>query len=47
MKSKIEKWYHQGLWSDAMVRDAVERGLITAEDYEAITGNSYAEESEG
>lgn len=46
MKNKIEKWYKQGLWSDAMVRDAVEKGIITAEDYETITGNAYAEESE-
>lgn len=44
MKSKIEKWYKMGLWDDAMVRDAVEKGVITAEEYEEITGTPYAVE---
>lgn len=31
MKEKIERWYHQGLWTAAMVRNAVEKGILTAE----------------
>lgn len=45
MKNKIEKWYKQGLWTGAMVHDAVLKGVITAEDYEEITGNVYVKES--
>jgi hypothetical protein len=30
MKEKIEKWYKQGLWSAPMVRQAVEKGVLTA-----------------
>lgn len=44
MKNKIEKWYSQGLWDDAMVGNAVAKGVITAEKYEEITGTPYAEE---
>ncbi len=43
MKAKIEKWYHMGLWTKAMVASAVAKGFITAEDYEEITGESYGE----
>ena len=42
MKDRIAKWYKQGLWTDAMVRNAVEKKLITAEDYKAITGKAYS-----
>lgn len=41
MKAKIEKWYRQGLWSAAQVANAVKKGIITAEDYEEITGEGY------
>lgn len=41
MKAKIAKWYKQGLWTKAMVANAVKKGVITAEDYEEITGESY------
>lgn len=41
MKNKIEKWYKQGLWTDAMVRNAAHKGVITAKDYEEITGNIF------
>lgn len=33
MKDKITKWYKQGLWTEEMVRQAVEKGVITEEDY--------------
>lgn len=31
MKEKIAKWYKQGLWTKAMVMNAVEKGVITNE----------------
>lgn len=44
MKKKIEKWYHMGLWTAEMVANAVKKGIITAEDYKAITGAEYMED---
>jgi len=41
MKARIAKWYRQGLWSAAQVANAVKKGIITAEDYEEITGEVY------
>ena len=41
MKSKIAKWYKQGLWTKAMVANAVAKKQITAADYEEITGETY------
>lgn len=32
MKDKIAKWYKQGLWSAEMVQNAVEKGILTAEE---------------
>lgn len=46
MKAKIEKWYHMGLWTKTMVANAVEKKIITAEDYEYITGEVYTEGTE-
>lgn len=40
-KEKIEKWYNQGLWTAAMVANAVKKGVITAAEYEEITGEVY------
>lgn len=36
MYDKIKKWYTQGLWNEAMVRAALEKGIITAEDADSI-----------
>ena len=36
MFEKIKKWYKQGLWTEAMVLNAVEKGVITAEQAEDI-----------
>lgn len=36
MKEKIAKWYKQGLWTEAMVRSAVTKGKLTAEEVEEI-----------
>ena len=39
---KVKKYYDSGLWNDAMVRNAVVKGWITAAEYETITGEPYA-----
>ena len=44
MKEKIEKWYKQGLWTTEMVRNAVAKKILTAKDYEEITGEKYITE---
>ena len=41
MFKKIKKWYTQGLWTKEMVANAVEKGVITAEQYKEITGADY------
>lgn len=43
MKDKIAKWYKQGLWTAAMVANAVKKGVITAADYREITGEMYTD----
>lgn len=37
MYDKIKIWYDRGLWTAQMVHDAVEKGLITEEEYIEIT----------
>ena len=39
MKNKIAKWYKQGLWSAEMVQNAVEKGILTADEAAKILGN--------
>ena len=41
MFEKIKKWNKQGLWTAEMVRNAVEKGVITAEQFKEITGGDY------
>ena len=41
MFEQIKKWYEEGLWTKAMVRNAVRKGKITAEQYEEIVGEPY------
>lgn len=38
MKEKIEKWYHQGLWSAEMVHSAAVKGVLTQEEASFILG---------
>ena len=38
MYEKIKKWYKQGLWTEEMVQNAVEKGVITAEEAAEILG---------
>ena len=42
MKSKIAYWYRHNIWSIEQVANAVEKKIITAEDYTEITGEVYA-----
>lgn len=37
----IKKNYEKGLWSAPMVKMAVKKGIITAEQYTEITGKAY------
>ena len=41
MKERIEKWYKQGLWDEAKVRNSVVKGVLTESDYTEITGEEY------
>lgn len=38
----IKKNYDRGLWSKAMVKMAVRKGIITKDQYREITGEAYA-----
>lgn len=38
---QLEKNYVRGLWNKAMMRTAVRKGVITAEQYQEITGDVY------
>ena len=38
----IKRNYDKGLWSLAMVKMAVRKGVITKEEYKEITGEEYA-----
>ena len=39
--NKVKTYYDKGLWNKAMVRNAVAKEWITAEEYEEITGEVY------
>ncbi|MBR6613159.1 MAG: XkdX family protein [Clostridia bacterium] len=38
----IKRNFEKGLWSVAMVKTAVRKGVITKEEYKEITGEVYA-----
>ena len=38
MKEKIAKWYKQGLWTKAMLQNAVDKGVITIDEMNEIIG---------
>lgn len=38
---KVKKYYEEGLWNKAMVRNAVVKGWITEEEYAEIVGEPY------
>lgn len=37
----VKRNYDRGLWNIALVRVAVKKGIITAEQFEEITGTKY------
>lgn len=41
MKEKIARWYVQGLWTKTMIRNAVEKKVISETNFEEITGEKY------
>lgn len=43
MYNKIKTYYEKGLWNLVMVRNAVVKGKITAEEFKEITGEPYEE----
>lgn len=38
----IQWFYSEGLWTADQIKDAVQLGKITAEQYKEITGEDYA-----
>lgn len=38
---RVKYYFDSGLWSKAMVKTAVKKGIITAAQYEEITGENY------
>jgi hypothetical protein len=38
MKEKIARWYKQGLWTEEMVLNAVQKGVITKQGANEILG---------
>lgn len=38
---KVKSYYNRGLWNLARVKKAVEKGWITEEEYQEITGQPY------
>lgn len=38
---RIKRFYDGGLWTAAMVGDAVTKGVITEEQYKEITGEAF------
>lgn len=39
---KVKKWYEAGLWTERMVRDAYDKGRITAFELAEILGGDSA-----
>jgi hypothetical protein len=41
MEAKAAKYYKKGLWKKAQVIALIEKGLLSPEAYERITGEEY------
>ena len=39
---KVKGYYELGLWNDTRMKNAVEKGALTQEEYQAITGKDYS-----
>lgn len=46
MFERIRLFYSKGLWSAAMVRQAMDKGLLTDEQYRQIVGSEPADGQE-
>ena len=44
MFERIKKWYKQGLWTEEMVWNAVEKGIITEKEYNKIMEENLIKE---
>lgn len=42
MREKIARWYGQGLWTEDMVREAVEKDVLTEGEAAEILGGATA-----
>lgn len=40
---KVQSYYDHGFWTVSMVKNAVVKGWITAEEFQIITGQPYGE----
>lgn len=40
---QVKDFFNKCVWSEAKVRDAVEKSWITAEEFTKITGKNYSE----
>jgi hypothetical protein len=40
MFDKIKKWYEMGLWTEAMVMNAIEKGVLTPEQANEILNSA-------
>jgi len=43
IETKAAKYYQKGLWKKAQLIALVEKGLLSSEAYERITGEEYVE----
>lgn len=43
MKEKIKLWHKLGLWNEAMVRQAVAKGVLTQDEAKEIVGEEVAQ----
>lgn len=41
---KVKRWYDMNMWDEARVRNAVEKGWITEDEFTEITGLPYNED---
>lgn len=39
-KDRIDAWYKAGRWTKKEVRDAVDKGVLTEDQYREITGEA-------
>ncbi len=41
---KVKRWYDMNMWDETRVRNAVEKGWITEDEFTEITGLPYNED---